>query len=441
MRKGGGLLDTVIKREFMPGVTLICVRADQFKSGYFSVTLLRQLDKNTASKDAIIPRILRRGCQAYPDMKSLSARLDSLYGAGVWPTLRQRGEVLCPGLACSFVEDRFLPARERTMEKTVSLLAQILLDPFTKDGLLNSDYVATEKEVLLNDIRSVVNDKRSYAQRRLREIMFSEECYAAYALGSVETASRLHYRSLTSYYREMLAESEMIFFYCGQMEAGEAALVLREAFASLPRGEMIPMAETEIRVNSGELKLVTEEMAVAQGNLAMGFRLGETMYCPDYAAIGLFNSVFGGSSSSKLFRNVREKLGLCYYVSSSLDSFKGIMIVSSGIAPRNFEAARDEIMEQLEACRRGEIDEREFETARRRMITSFRGVSDSPDALDSFYLTQELRELRCDPAEMIGLAQMAVPEDLVRVAESVLLDTVYFLKPKEGGGTDEADGL
>ena len=75
------------------------------------------------------------------------------------------------------------------------------------------------------------------------------------------------------------------------------------------------------------------------------------------------------------------------------------------------------------------------------MITAFRGVSDSPDALDSFYLTQELRELRCDPAEMIGLAQMAVPEDLVRVAESVLLDTVYFLKPKEGGGTDEADGL
>ena len=434
-------MSTYVKREFMPGVTLCCVQTDQFKTGYFSVSLLRQLEAETAARDAVIPRVLRRGCRSFPDLKTLSARLDSLYGAAIWPTLAQRGEIVCPGFSASFVEDRYLPGRERTMENVISLTASLLLDPATRDGLLNADYVASEKAVLLNDIRSVVNDKRSYAMRRLREIMFRGEGYAAYAFGSEETASRLHYVSLTNHYRRMLAESEMIFFYCGSAEPADVALVLREAFAALPRGDVWPVAGTEVRVNTPELKLVTEEMDVAQGNLVMGFRLGETMYRPDYAAISLFNAVFGGGPSSRLFQNVRENRGMCYYVGSSTDSFKGVMTVSAGIEPQNYETVRDEIMEQLEACRRGEIGEKEFETARRRKIAALRAVSDSAEALDSFYLSQELRDLRCDPAEMIGLLQMAVPEDLVKVANSVQLDTVFFLKPKEGGQADEADGL
>ncbi len=423
----------------MPGVTLCCVQTDQFKTGYFSVTLLRQLEQETASRNAVIPRVLRRGCRAWPDLKSLSARLDSLYGAALWPTLRQRGEVVCPGFAVSFVEDRFLPTREGNMEKSVSLVAQLLLDPVTKDGLLLPGYVASEKTVLLNDIRAVVNDKRSYAQRRLREIMFEEESFAVYALGSEETASRLHYVSLSNYYRRILAESEMIFFYCGQAGPAEVALVVREAFAALPRGEIWPVAGTEVRVNAAQLKLVTEETEAAQANLAMGFRLGEIMYRPDYAAFRLFNRIYGGGSGSKLFQNVREKLGLCYFVSSSTDVYKGVMSVSTGIEPQDCDRARDEIMEQLEAMRRGEISADEFETARRRLIASLRSVSDSPDEMDDFFLSQELQELRCEPEEMIGLLQMARPEDVVKVAESVQLDTVYFLKPKEGGQADEAD--
>ncbi len=430
-----------VKREFMPGVTLCCVQTDQFKSGYFSVTLLRRLEADSASKTAVIPRVLRRGCREYPDLKSLSARLDFLYGSSIWPTLRQRGELLCPGFAASFVEDRFLPTKEKNMESVISLTARLLLDPLTRHGLLNADYVNSEKSVLLNDIRSVVDDKRGYAVRRLREIMFAGEDYAAFALGSEETASRLHYVSLTKAYQAMLAESEMIFFYCGQAAPAEVSLVLREAFADLPRGEIRPAAGTEVRVEAPQLRQVTEEMDVTQANLVMGFRLGEIMYLPDYAAIRLFNGVFGGDSGSKLFQSLREERGLCYYASSSIDTFKGVMAVSTGIEPQNYNAVLDEIGRQLEACRRGEISEKEMETVRRRLIASLRSVSDSPDEMDDFFLSQELHELRPDPDEMLGLLQTTTTEDLVRVAESIRPDTVFFLKPEERGQAHEADGI
>jgi hypothetical protein len=78
----------------------------------------------------------------------------------------------------------------------------------------------------------------------------------------------------------------------------------------------------------------------------------------------LFNAVYGGTPTSKLFMNVREKLSLCYYASSSMDFLKGIMTVHSGIEFDKFNSAREEIMAQLECCRRGEIEEWEIEGAR-----------------------------------------------------------------------------
>lgn len=69
----------------------------------------------------------------------------------------------------------------------------------------------------------------------------------------------------------------------------------------------------------------------------------------------MMNGVYGGSLTSKLFMNVREKMSLCYYASSGTERFKGVMVVSSGVDMDKYETARKEIMAQLEACRRGEI--------------------------------------------------------------------------------------
>ena len=59
--------------EIRPGVWLTHLREDKFKTACFSVHLLSQLNRETASMNALIPFVLRRGTAAYPDMESLSA--------------------------------------------------------------------------------------------------------------------------------------------------------------------------------------------------------------------------------------------------------------------------------------------------------------------------------------------------------------------------------
>lgn len=421
-------MDKITRKTVMPGVTLLCLQTAKFKTGYFSVALKRQLCPENAAKDSIIPQILKRGCRRYPDMESLSAALDDLYGAVVEPIVRQRGEVLCTGFCSSFVDDKYLPGEAKTLEKTISLVAELLLDPATKDGLLNAEYVNSEKENLCDDIRSRVNDKRVYAAGRLREIMCAEENYGTYAYGTLETAEKIQYIPLTKYYKESLAESDIYMFYCGSASPMRVEMAIKEAFATLPRTEDYYDTGTEIRINAGEPKYVTEEMDVAQGNLTIGFRMGEVMYRPNYAAMTLFNTIYGGGVTSKLFANVREKLSLCYYASSSVDNNKGIMTVSSGIDPTKYEDALAEILAQLDACRKGDISDKEFEAAKSYVVASLRSYNDSASTMDDFYLGQELKGLTYDLDEYAGLVDMVELADIVEIAKSVELDTVYFLK-------------
>ena len=422
------------RSELMPGVFLSHLRSDKFKTACMSVNLLTQLRRETASMNALIPAVLRRGTTRYPDMEKLSARLDELYGAAIEPVIRRVGEVHCLGFYASFPEPAFLPGGEKLLGEMSGLKAQMLLSPVTRGGLLLPQYVDSEKEKLLDLIRSRVNDKRSYAVQRCLEEMCCYEDFAVSRFGSVEEAEGIHYNKLTRYYRELLRTSPVELFYCGQAPLSEVEQTLREAFAGMPRGEVDYDIGTEIRMNAVEAgpRYFEERMDVTQGKLVLGCRLGECMEDPDRAAIHVFNALYGSGATSKLFLNVREKLSLCYYASSAVVLRKGLMIVSSGISFENFEAAKAEILAQLEAVKRGEITEEELLWAKRAVASDLRATMDSQGELEGYWLSQALDGLEYSPTELAELVGDVTKEDVIAVANSVVPDLVYFLRGEDG---------
>ena len=149
-----------------------------------------------------------------------------------------------------------------------------------------------------------------------------------------------------------------------------------------------------------------------------------------FAACGPDN---GGSAGSKLFANVREKMSLCYYASSSVDVLKGIMTVSSGIDFDKYEPARDEILAQLESMRRGEITPEELEGAKKDVASTLRAVTDDPFSLENFYLRQTVQGLDASPMDLAALVETVTADQVAEIARGVELDAVYFLK----GGSEE----
>lgn len=425
------------RNELMPGVFLSHLRSDKFKTACMSVTLLTQLRRETAAMNAVIPFVLNRGTTRYGNMEQLSRRMDELYGAAVEPVVRRIGEIQCIGFYGSFPEPDYLPGGEALLGDTCALMAQLLLDPATRGGLLLPQYVDSEREKLLDIIRSRMNDKRSYALTRCIEEMCCYEDFAVSRFGSESEAENIHYKKLTRHYRELIQTCPVEIFYCGKTDFKAVSAAMREAFSTMPRGEIDYDIGTDLRMNAVEdhVRFVEEEMDVTQGKLVLGFRLGECMEEPDIPALYVFNAVYGSGATSKLFMNVREKLSLCYYASSAVYLHKGIMLVSSGIEFDKLDAARDEILAQLDSVRRGEITDDELRSAKKSVASDLRAVQDSIGELEGFYLSQALDGLDYGPAELAALAEDVTKEDVQAIAKSIECDLIYFLK-----GSGEEDG-
>ena len=384
--------------------------------------------------NALIPYVLRRGTARSPDMEAISARLDALYGTAIEPVVRRVGEIQCLGFFASIPEEDYLPGAKGVLRKATELMGELLLSPATRGGLLLPRYVDSEKEKMLEAIRSRINDKRGYALFRCIEEMCCCEDFAVGRLGGESECEAIHYTKLSRHYKSLLQSCPIEIFYCGRAEKKQLVSFLRDALMTLPRGEIDYEIGTDVRMNALEEgpRTVKETLDVTQGKLVMGFRLGESMEEPDTAALTVFNAAFGGGTSSKLFANVRERLQLCYYAGSLVDVHKGLLLVSSGIEFDKFEAARDEILAQLAAIARGEVSDEELMSAKMGVASELRAMTDSQGELEGFTLTQALDGLDYGPLELAELVNDVTREQLAAIAGNAECDMIYFL---QGGGS------
>ena len=150
-----------------PGVHLTAVQTKKFKSSTLAVRFLTPLSEADASRNALVPMVLRRGTTEHPDLESLSAALDELYGGSLEPLVRKKGETQCVGFVGSFLDDAYALEGEQVLEPAAALLSEVLLRPYTQDGVFCPDYTRQEKDNLIDRIRAQVNDKRQYAQIRV----------------------------------------------------------------------------------------------------------------------------------------------------------------------------------------------------------------------------------------------------------------------------------
>ena len=409
------------------GVYLTCLPARKFKTSLLSAQFVTPIRQDTAAIYALLPAVLRRGTVRYPDLGSLSAELDRLYGAQIDYTARKKGENQCVGFLASFIDDAFTPGGEKLLEPVAALLGELICEPATRNGRFIPEYVDSEKTNLIDAIRGLLNNKREYADLRLLQEMCAGEPYGISRLGDEADVEKISASKLYSRYTELISTARLELLYSGSAPAERVTQALLDAFSTLPREDVREPADTEAHPSRLEARTITEEMDVTQGKLGMGF----SCTSDDWAALMMGNTLFGGSSNSKLFLNVREKLSLCYFASSAYHRQKGLITVSSGIEFENYKRATDEILAQLEAVQQGRLEDWELDGARSTMRNAYASLGDSQGKLENFYLGQAATGQTETPEDMVRLIDTITPQRIFAAMGTVKLDTVYFLKGKE----------
>ena len=407
-----------------PGVTLRCFRDTRFKQSCLSVQLVRPMCRQEAAQNALLPAVLLRGCRKYPNLRAITHRLDDLYGASVSALVRRIGDYQTTGLYCAFMEDRFALEGDRILAPMMELLGQLLLDPVTEEDGFSGDFVRSEKKNLISTIESELNDKRAYAAGQLLRHMCREDSFGVPRLGDKECVEAITPAGLYAHYRKILRKSPVELFYVGSADPETVAGLLRPLFAGGERAALPP--QTAFHPCEGSHR--SEEMEVAQAKLCMGFTTPITNKTPEFAAMQVFNVLYGAGMTSKLFMNVREKLSLCYAIGSGYYSSKGILTVSAGIDTDKEALTRNEIFAQLDACRTGDFTEGELDAAKEAILSSIRAVHDSPGAIESYYSTSALSGNRYSLQAYRIAVENTTAQQVAEAARSLQLHSSFILK-------------
>jgi predicted Zn-dependent peptidase len=342
-------------------------------------------------------------------------------------------------------EQAFLPPADAHMDVlggVMELLADMILRPLREgNGNLRAEAVEKEKQSLCDSLRSLRNDTRAYAGNRLREIMCEGEPYGLSIGGTVEQVAAMTAEEVSEHERQLLQRLRMEVFYTGRASVEAVKTAWNRLF-----GEWEPLSSLPIpsvrHIPPATPQEVTEDMAVSQGKLCMGWSCGEDYTTlrenPDtLAAYSVCNELFGVMQSSLLFRHVREKLGLCYFCDAALDMTKGILWVSCGIRPDHRAKAEEAICRQLADLAEGRIDPADVELAKLSLLNSYRQIEDSQASMEAFTFSRLMNGTIDGPEEEMARIRAVTPADVARVAKTFRPDTVFFLNGT--GGEDEEE--
>ena len=420
-------------------IYLNLIETDLFKTGHAGVNFFAPLGSE-AAMNALLFKVLKRGSKNYPTMRDINCALDTLYSAKISSKIMKIGECQVFGLTARFLDNKYVPDGEDIFSGVSAILHDILRNPVTDGESFYADYIAGEKVNLKDEIDAQINNKNTYAIRRCHEIMCVGEAYAFNELGSIPEIEAIDGQKLYAHYKSVLSTCAIEVYYIGRMSIGREKIIEKFSamFAGIERGSIRAVGTDVIR-NTEYKGETIEEMPVNQGKLSLGFRSGTALTDAGYAEFVLFNEIYGASPSSKLFEHVRERLSLCYYCRSLPDAHKGLLVVACGIENDKLETARDEILAQLEAVKKGDFTESEIANAKAGLKNDYKAIYDSAVSLEMWYIGRRLAGSDKSPDQAAADVLAVDAEGIKKAAQKVTLDTLYFLKgtAAEEGEQDE----
>ncbi len=414
--------------EIAKGVNLRFLQTDKFKTNVMSVYFRLPLCRDTITKAALIPRVLKRGSEKYPTLTKLSRRAEELYGATIGADIDKRGNMALLRISVQFVSDSFI--NESIIGDITDLLKEFVFCPVVKDEGFDQTYVRQEKENAKNFIQGLINDKKAYASVRCNEIMFEGDPYGIFEYGYVEDLEKIDEKNLYEFYKEAVNNAQVDIFVSGSFDRKLMKTQVENSFKTALGGRNLAHCETSLAEFEENIKVknVTEEMPVSQSKLVMGFNCGISPISDEYYGVVLFSCIYGASPFSKLFNNVREKLSLAYYVFSAADRQKSCMKISAGIEAEKFDQAYNEIMLQLDKMKKGDFTEDEISSAKKYLKTQMGSVKDSLVATEDFYMGRLLLGIDESVDGFFDKLSQVTRQDIINAANKMQLDTIYFLK-------------
>ncbi len=423
------------RTEIAHGVHLSYDPAQKFNRCRISIHFAFPAERKTATAHALLPLVMERGYADCPDMTQMTKKLARLYGADLTVDARPLGcnHNLC--VSVTGIKDAFALEGEHLTDEYTALALGTAFHPYFVGGRFDPESVEIEKQMLKKALEDEINEKRLYCQRQANREFFGNSPAGVRQEGYLEEVDGLTSEAVTAAYQAMLrtANIELIVLGCDEAQTEAVKDALLTELRSIER-KPIPLVEN-MAMPRQETVRKTERFDTTQAKLCMLFTLGEPMRPDQLAAVRLAMSLYGGSVTSRLFLNVRERDHLCYYCSSAFQSFTGSMAVNSGVEHADAARAEKAILKELDDLRTGTITDEELEDCRRSLLSGMTGSEDTLGGIETWYYMEVLRGGAVQTPDDAREALRRVTKDDVRAILRQLTLSVSYLLTREEENT------
>lgn len=397
----------------------------KFKTNTINVRFILPTSKEKSAGFALAASLLTTSCRKYPSIAAMNRKMNRLYGGSAAVDVSKLGDFQIITASFSALCNRYAIDNEDILGELLDIAENCIFDPnVTENGFSENEFAIKAKD-LLDTIEAEINNKRGYAVRQCLNTAYKDEPSANLVYGTRETVLALTPESTFEAYKKMLSTAAVEIFFVSPEEQTDLADRFSKMFAKADRKDasVLPSFITPSPLKS-EPAEISETLPVAQCKMVMAFKTD----CKDVQTMLLMNMLYGATPFSKLFTNVREKLSLCYYCSSTYSETKQTLIVDCGVLKSNIQTAKAEIIKQLEAVANGDFSDELLDNTRMSAYNSIKTLGDTPSSYVRWYFTDLIRGISRNVEETVAAYKAVTREQIMAAAASLKLDTVYILE-------------
>lgn len=405
------------------------INSEKFKSIYFSINFTMPVNKRQISENALLSAVLGKSNKKFKTQKEIQMYLYSLYGANFDIGIEKFGDLYNIEFRGECINKKYLPNNTDVVNEVLEFLYDAIYNPNVLNGAFDEEVVEREKDFILNKIREVKDDKLRYGIRKMEELMCKDEPFSTYVYGDEEDIYKITSSDLYKRYNEVISNSCITFIISGNLLGYED---IEEKVNNIFNNKLVSKLNYKDLIYNQKLnhnqEVVEESQQTTQSVLSYGLRINNSN-SNDFYKLSVYNALLGGTPSSKLFQNFREKESLAYTVRSRYYRFKDIIIIYAGIQKENYEKAKLVLENEINKIKDGEISDEEFEASKKSIISDLKEWNDSKIALSKMFISN-LFSLKNDSLtleQMVDKFEKVTKQDIIDIASKITIEKIYFL--------------
>lgn len=419
-----------MKYEIAKGVSLTTIPTTKFKNSKILINFTFPAQHENYAKLALLAELLENCSAKYNSELLVSRQLSKMYGASFGVTVLRYGNQHTLQVSITFPSDKYLPAKSQLTSEVLNFLQEMIEDPFVDGQQFDQAYFRIHQSNMINYLDSIQDNKGFFSTLQLQQLYYANDPdHGNFLMGTPQEMSDIDSKSLFIFYHEVLSQAKVSILIGGDLDEK----VVVDGFKHFQSFSDRTPQVYELKVKPlpvDDVQRAAKDIEGSQSVLSIAYELPIYFGDDEYFPAVIFNQLFGGSSRSLLFTNVREKHSLAYDIHSSYNSLVGMDTVQAGIDYANEDQVTGMVADQLTQLVDGKYSDELLDGVKQALVNQHRSEVDHLGSLIEKQYIQQIMGFSLSDSQWEDKVEAVTRKQISEVAKRMSLRAIFQLNSR-----------